>query len=113
MTPPSSSTGTLTRREHRFADQDLREFLPAGFGVDVADRRREPLAERHRTRALGQPLLLILEGLGGLVRGAGPAQLPLDIDQHEPDRVGPEQLFGRVGQLLQGPGQAPFWVQAA
>ena len=55
---------------------------------------------------LGQPFLPVLDRLGGLVRRAGPAQLPFGVDQHQPGGVGPEQLLGRVGDLLQGRGQA-------
>jgi hypothetical protein len=39
---------------------------------------------------------------GRLVRRAGPAQLPLGVDQHQPGPISREQLLGRVGDLLQG-----------
>src|SRR4029450_3088235 len=60
-----------------------------------------------------EAFLAVLQGLGGLVRNAGPAQLAFGIDQHEPGPIGREQLLGRVGDLLQGRGQPPFGVQGA
>ena len=100
-------------RADPLADQHLGELGPVGLDADVTDQGRESLAERDRARPLGQPFLPVLDRLGGLVRRAGPAQLPFGVDQHQPGGVGPEQLLGRVGDLLQGRGQALSRVQAA
>jgi len=53
-------------RADPLADQDLGELLPVRLQLDVADGGRQALAERHRTRSLGQALLAVLQALGGL-----------------------------------------------
>src|SRR5215204_1717525 len=58
-------------------------------------------------------LLVVLQGLGALVRGAGPPQPPIEIDQHDPGGVGVEQLLGRHHRLVQGGGQVLVGVQVA
>src|SRR5215216_1018171 len=91
-------------RADALAEQDPAELGPLRLGAEVPDGRRQALAEGYRTRALGEPLLAVLDGLGGLVGGAGPAQLAVGVDQHEPGGVGGEQLVGPIGDLLQGRG---------
>ena len=86
--PPVQLHGHAQGRVHALAEQDLGELLPVGIGVDVGDGRWEPLAEGHRTGALGQAFLAVLNGLSGLVGGTGPAQLPVGVDQHESGRSG-------------------------
>jgi hypothetical protein len=81
---------------------------PVGFAADVADHRRGALAERS---PLGQAFLAVLQGLGGLIRGAGPAQLAVLVDQHQSGPTSLEQLLGGQHDLLQGRRQAPFRVQ--
>jgi hypothetical protein len=44
--------------------------------------------------ALAEDLLVVLDGLGQLVRGAGPAQLAVGVDQHDPGGVDVEELPG-------------------
>jgi hypothetical protein len=51
-------------RADPLAHQDLGELLPVRLQLDVPDGGRQPLAERHRTRPLGQPLLPVLDRLG-------------------------------------------------
>jgi hypothetical protein len=81
-------------RADPLTQQHLAELGPVGFDADVTDRGWEPLAERHRAGALGQAFLAVFDILGGLVRGAGPAQLAFGVDQHQPGPVGREQLLG-------------------
>src|SRR5215211_329545 len=100
-------------RADALAEQDPAELGPLRLGAEVPDGRRQALAEGYRTRALGEPFLAVLDRLGGLVGGAGPAQLAVGVDQHEPGPIGGEQLLGPIGDLLQGRGQALFRVQGA
>ena len=51
-------------RADPLAHQDLGELLPVRLQLDVPDGGRQPLAERHRTRPLGQALLPVLDRLG-------------------------------------------------
>jgi hypothetical protein len=67
ITPPVQLYRHTQGRADSFAEQDLGELGPVGFDADIADGGREPLAERHRTRPLGQAFLVVLQGLGGLV----------------------------------------------
>jgi hypothetical protein len=61
--------------------------------------------------ASGEHLLVVLQGLGALIRGAGPPQLTIEVDQHDPGGIGVEQLLGRLDSLLQGFGQVQFGVE--
>ena len=63
--------------------------------------RRPARIERLGARAGGEHLLVVLQGLGALVRGAGPAQLAVSIGEHDPGGVGVERLLGRQDSLLQ------------
>ena len=107
ITPPSSSTGTLRAAQTPSPTSTWANSCPVGFDADVTDRGREPLAERHRTRPLGEAFLPVLDRLGGLVRGAGPAQLPLGVDQHEPGRVGPRTAAWPRRRPAAGSGPGP------
>src|SRR5215208_4093930 len=113
ITPPSSSTGTLKAAHTPSPTSTWAN--PAHSGSTpmspMAAGSRWLNATAHGP--LGQPFLPVLDRLGGLVRRAGPAQLPFGVDQHQPGGVGPEQLLGRVGDLLQGRGQARPRIQAA
>jgi hypothetical protein len=71
------------------------------------------LAGRERLRAGAgcEDLLVVLQDLGALVRGAGPPQPPIQVDQHDPGGIGVEQLLGRHHSLVQGGGQVLLGLQ--
>src|SRR5215207_11321608 len=70
-----------------------------------------PLVKGLHAGAGREHLLVVLQDLGALVRGAGPPQLTVAVDQHDPGGVGVEQLLGRLDGLLEGGGQVLVGVQ--
>jgi hypothetical protein len=120
--PPVQLHRHAQGRADALADLYLGEPIPARLGVDVADGRRQPLAERHRTRSLGQALLAVLQGLGGLVRsgrGLGPGGATIQMTTR---RTGTTRITVRplspgsnpwpaANRLVSGPGG--YTAQAA
>src|SRR5829696_5778280 len=113
ITPPSSSTGTLNAAQIPSLTSTLANLSQSGsvwMSRMAADSRwlnataHGPWASRScsssRTWAVWSVAL-------------AQRSWPSAVDQHQPGRVGSEQLFGPVGDLLQGAGQALFGVQAA
>ena len=48
---------------------------------------------------------MLIQDLGALVRGAGPAQVAVQVGEHDPRGVSVEQLLGRNDGLMEGGGQ--------
>jgi hypothetical protein len=92
-------------------DKDQGDLLPAPLQGGVVHDRRPAAGERLHAGAGGEHLLVVLQGLGALVRGAGPPQGAVEVDQHDPGRIRLEQLLGRDDGLMQGGGQVLVGVQ--
>jgi len=75
--------------------------LPVRLQLDVRDGSRQPLAERHRTRPLGQALLPVLDRLGVWSDALAQRSCP-SASTSISQAISREQLLGRVGDLLQG-----------
>ena len=85
MGPPPSSTGHTQARAHLEVGQDQGGDLPpVGFPAAVVHGRRSGVGEGVHARSLAEDLLVVLDGLGQLVRGTGPAQLAVGVGQHDP-----------------------------
>src|SRR5215218_5002349 len=106
---PDRATTQLDWDTQPRADLDLdkgqSDLAPALLQGRVLHHRRPAAGVRLQAGAGGEDLLVVLQGLGALVRGAGPAQLAIQVGQHDSGGVGVEQLLGCDDGLVQGGGQ--------
>src|SRR5215217_8766761 len=65
-------------------DKGQGDLAPALLQGRVLHHRRPAAGVRLQAGAGGEDLLVVLQGLGALVRGAGPAQLAIQVGQHDP-----------------------------